>query len=255
MNISFDKILFVSCILFLIYIGYVILNVKHDPFYKVSIENPHYESFEISDLSLTTTDNLYDSFPYEAYNHKINYTNFQLIDTHLSELDSITHNPFLSQSILSVALTSKLTQLNSMNLDTLYGILQWSNQFQKYSYQQPKYQAFYQSIQSYWYNQVSNSLIRISKQNSDMKYEFKYRYLIQRCKEKGFMIGGKVSKIEKIVIYLIEQKWSYLFFRFWNNTSFLFKGIIFSTVLTNLVFVSFGIKYIKIHKIRKYVKG
>lgn len=247
MKIPFAKVIITLCIM---YIGYVVLNVKNDPFQKVKISNPYQEPFEINDLHIESFENLYETFPYEVYVQKIDFTNFHILDAHLVELDTITKNSFLTQSILSVALTSKLTQLNSTDLDTLHSVLQWSDQFQEYSLQQTNYQGFYQSIQSYWYNQVANTLTEMSKQNSDIKFRFKYRYLIQRCKEKGFIIGGKVSKTEKIVIYFVEQKWSYLFYRFWNGTSLLFKGIVFSAILINLIFMGLGIKHIKL----KYIK-
>ncbi len=250
MKISLGKVSLIILLLLFSYIGYMILSIENNPFQKVDIVNPNKEVFEIKDLPFTTVENLYETFPYEDYTQKIDYNNFQLIDAHLVELDTITKSPFLSQSILSLALTTKLKQINYTNLDSLYSILLWADQFQNYSYKQPKYRDFYESIQSYWLNKVANTLTDISKENTGIKYNFKYRYLIQYCRERGFNIGGKVSKIEKIVIYFIDQKWSYLFARFWGGTSWVFKGMVFIAIAINLFLIGLGGKHIKL----KYIK-
>lgn len=175
------------------------------------------------------TEDLYDNFPYEQYINNVNLTEINAINRNLKELNTITKSGFLSQNILSNALTQKANKLfTGSGLDTLNMILTWADGFKAYSNIDKSTASFYNSIYDYWYSYVVKELQQIIGENGNQKYAFKYRYLYQRCSNTGAEVIRGTSKFEKIILYIIDSKWSYLFERFWSGTGILFKLVFFS---------------------------
>lgn len=243
----------IGLIILLIYIFYSVTSIskKNDQFNLVQINNEYGESFFLTDLSINN-ENLYDSFPYQEYLNKIKYTDTSQFNKHLKELNILTKNQFLSQSILSLCLTNKLEKLNdTKNLDTLYGILLWTDKFYDYSFIEKNNQAFYESIPSYWYNYVANTLSDLSVENEQIQFNFKYQYLVQKCSERGYFSEQKMNIMDKVMMNVIQSRWFYLIHRFWNNTSHLFKMLFLSLFFINIFLITLGIKYIKIRYLKK----
>jgi hypothetical protein len=151
----------------------------------------------------------------------------------------------MTQNILSTAFTNRLDSLISTdNEDSLKAILNFAEKYRIASLADSRNQAFYHSVYDYWYNNVVNKLSNKVKYDNDFKYSFKYRYLKQRCEDNGYFIDSGNSNLEKVVFYLIDNKWSYLFNRAWNGTSMLVKLLMFIVVTMNLILLVFGLKYI-----------
>ena len=75
----------------------------------------------------------------------------------------------------------------------------------------------------HWMNFISNKLGEYYENTPGIKYDYKFKYLTSVCRSKMFLPPTGNATDEKIVNYLSEQKYAYLFNRFWNGTSIWIK--------------------------------
>ena len=245
-----NKAIIILGVFFLVISGYLVYyarNIDNSGFESVEIRNVNSEKSSIYDLRIDSSviNELYVKFPYAVFIRKANYSDMMSVASYLDELDSITRNSFMTQNILSTALTSRLDSVISTdNEDSLKALLDFAEKYRIASLINSRNQAFYHSVYDYWYNNVVNRLSNKVKYDNDFKYSFKYRYLKQRCEDKGYFIDSGNSNFEKIVFYLIDNKWSYLFNRAWNSTSIIVKILLLIIVSMNIILIVFGFRYI-----------
>lgn len=207
------------------------------------------KSYFIADhLKNINKTNLLDSFPYHWYVDSAGRCNINSIKKDLEVLDSV--NPAGiggdNQQILSIALTNKLEEkikpeFEKYNPDGLIKVLQWAEKFNYYSDIEEKNATLYQVIYTYWLTFISNKLSDYYKIDQSLKYNFKFKYLNARCKEKQFGAPINNSNTEKIINNLIENNWTYLFSRFWNDSDILIKLI--GLIALLVVFIPYLIIY------------
>jgi len=199
-------------------------------------------------IDLTTYDSLsFNNFPYNDYIKSRDLNNQKTLNNDLLILKGKTKSDFESNNILVTALTKELyPKIWSTDLDTINQIMVWVDQlnFKDSDIEDP--------VSLYWYNQFSSHLSNLAKLNPNSKYEFKYRYLSQRCNEKLVLVNTGNSNFEKVILNIIDQNWSYLFNRFWFSTSVLFKIILLVGLIPLLILLTLGVKYIKLIIKNKY---
>lgn len=184
-----------------------------------------------------------DNFPYEQYLNNINYTDINVINKNITELDSLTKNSFLTQNILLKALTDNvLAQLDTNNPDSLNVILNIADEYKVYAKFNEERNSFYLSLHDFWYNYTSKRISDLIKQNYIGKYDFKYRYLTQKCSDNGYLKNEKYSLTEKAFFNIIDSNWSYLFNRFWFATNIYFKIAVFLLLSLFLTAAFFTLK-------------
>lgn len=181
----------------------------------------------------------------------LQYPSFNEIKQVLNWMDSLnqdkSQNQQLLAAILSDSLQNKLNPcFNLYNPDSLNTILQWAEKMKTYSEFDANYQMFFEVVSSYWINFVSNNLSKLSENNSSLKYKFKFKCLVSRCAQNLNQPNVKVSNIEKIINYTIEGRWGYLWDRFMNGTSMIFKTIVFT--FGSLILFSFYCLFLFIRK-------
>jgi len=229
---------FLSTILLLGGIFYfisIITQANYSDFQPISF---HQKSpvIPISELCLEQDSITDNDFPYQKYLNHTDYTAIPSLEKQISELDSFTHNRFLSQSILVNALTEKaLFKLQTSNLDSLNMLLNWADDLKAYSNFSSENSLVFQAVYEYWYAHVASTLNHRIKENPSEKYHFKYRYLAQRCADKLYLPNTGNTLIEKVFLNIIDQNWAYLFHRFWYSTSWFFKIIVLSLGILFLV--------------------
>lgn len=185
----------------------------------------------------------FENFPYKKYLQNINYWDINAIDKNVSELDFLTKNSFLTQNILSNALTNRsLNKFNTNNLDSLNMLLNLADEYKIYAKFNKQKSSFYLSIYDYWYSYTAKKLNELLKQNSVSKFDFKYKYLAQRCSDNGYLKNEGYTLKEKIFLNIINNNWSYLFKRFWFATSLFFKIIVLIIIIIFLIISYLTIK-------------
>lgn len=255
MNIKNNKTLLITSVIFnalflafFLYLFVIATKADNESFKSVTLftkakNNPNHKV-----IDLTIYDSLsFNNFPYKDYLKNTDLLDQTTLDNDLQTIKGKTNNDFQSNNILVTALTEKLySQIWSTDLDTINKIMVWVDQlnFKESDIEVP--------INLYWYNHFSNHLSKLAKQNPNLKYGFKYRYLAKRCNEKLVLVNAGNSNFEKVILHLIDQDWSYLFNRFWFSTSVLFKTILLAVIIPLIILLILGTKYITLLIKNKY---
>jgi len=166
----------------------------------------------------------------------IDFTSVNSIVTLVKKLNSIYPNQN-NQRILSYYYTDSLFKKLSSNFltykpDYLNAILNWSVNLRNSAKYHKDLEFLLTVISDFWVSKVNISLQNISLTDGNVKFTFKYKYLVQICKNLNSNVDIKTTNAEKIINNILEKKWSYLWVRFYYGTSFFFK---FSILLIILV--------------------
>ncbi len=220
--------------------AFMILVIKIDYSSDIPVEKPIQAKANFNlypHLMEIDLQQLKTSFPYAIYLDSANLHDINAIRNNLAALDSMNHdNRMLNQEVLSIALTEKLEErikssFTSYNPDSLIQIIQWAEKFNSYSEIDQPNAILFQVVYSHWFNFVSNRLQTYYDKEYSIKYNYKFKYLSDRLKEKQFSTPIKGTYLEKTISNLIQKKWSYLFNKFWHATTPLFKLVILFLVL------------------------
>lgn len=200
------------------------------------------------------TATILQQFPYQVYLAEGNYCNIEAILTDLAYLASLEgENEGESSDILMDALTTHLeTKIGSSfeqyHPDSLIQLLHWANQFGHYANYPSAYQLEYSVIHGFWLDYIANKLSAYTEENSDVKYAYKFAYLRYNCELQQYRAPIGKTRLEKVVDYFIESKYSYLLERLWNGTSGVFKFVV---LLGLLLTVYAFYRTIQFHLIKK----
>jgi len=190
--------------------------------------------------------NIKQTFPYNKYLDSCDRFDIKSIRNDLSILYSMDSVNFMEyQKAISIALCDSLAYrmklvLNKYEPDSLIRLIQWVEKFHAYGDIDQQNLNMYEAIYGYWLNLISNKLSDYYKERPSIKYDFKYRYIVCRCIEKQFNSSISNSNFEKVIIYFIEKNWTYLFNKFWNSTSILYKSVV------SLIFIFILFPYVYI---------
>ncbi|MEM6378458.1 MAG: hypothetical protein AAF705_09600 [Bacteroidota bacterium] len=193
----------------------------------------------IQDLDLDSS-NVIGKFPYEAYVANGNYCNIEAILKDLKYLASLEDAGKNERSdILMDALTTHLEakigpSFDQYNPDSLIQLLHWANQFGHYANYPSDYQLEFSVVHGFWLDYIANKLFTYTEQNSDVKYAHKFIYLRYNCEIQQYRAPIGKTRIEKVVDYFIESKYSYLLERLWNGTSWIFKLVVLMGILVTV---------------------
>lgn len=244
--------LFIGICAFMLLALYFIIRADYDTLVIQKERRLHTTSFELKNrLNSIKKENLGMTFPWKDYLDSTNIDDVLIIKKDLAVLDSFTKSPSTNRQMLSDVLTNKLNELTAAryqqyNADTLLQLVQWAEDFKGYANLDPDNDIFYESICSYWLSFVTNKLAEFSKLNRQIKYSFKYKYLVARCHEYKFTTPVKVSKTEKVAENFTNGKWAHLTDAAWNQTT-VWQKLIFLIIL---IITGYGYLLI-IHKIIK----
>jgi hypothetical protein len=218
------RIIYTAIILLLAWLSFRLLSISNSDFTAISIapSNSHQTNhINIGDLP---ADNLSNQFPHQDFLTLIDNQGHESIGYLISKLNEKGITAFESQSITSRLMTSDLKgELLNSNLDSLYALLQFADKYYYYSASDSPYSLLYESIGGYWYNEVANKLSNIAASNSDVKYAFKFRYLDQKCQERNYNVNTGNTKLEKIFLYMMDGKITYLLRRLIFSSSIIIK--------------------------------
>ena len=232
--LAFSPILLIAIVLF-----YFITKIDYSENiqrYKIKVNNTFNLSKHLTNLN---SNNILEKFPYKIYLDSANYDNIDYLKSDLLKLDSLCSDIMLNQNVLIIALTEKLDErikpsFKTYNPDSIISMIQWAEKFNFYADLDKTNSILYKSIYDYWMTFAVKNLDKYYKENSSTKYNFKFKYISNRCKEKKYTGAIGDNNFEKVIYSVIKKDWAYLFDRFWIGTSILYKGIIFLLVLLTL---------------------
>lgn len=218
------RVIYTALILLVAWLGFRLITISNSDFTPISIISTN--SLQKNDIDILDlpADNLLNQFPHLDFLALINNHGHESIEELLSKLNNEGIAAFEAQSITSRLLTSDLKgELLNSNLDSLYALLRFADKYFYYSASDSPHSLLYESIGGYWYNEVANELSRIIASNSDVKYTFKFRYLDQKCQERNYNVNTGNTKIEKIFLYMIDGKLTYILKRLVFSSSIQIK--------------------------------
>ena len=189
------------------------------------------------------------------YLDSADYCDIASIHADLKVMNAIIPNTKENQKILVKALTNNLEEkislkFNKYNPDSLIMLLQWVNKFHHYKDIDTANKKFYRMVHRHWYNFVSNKLGQYHDKDPDIKYDYKFKYLVSICQSQNYPPDIKNSNTAKIIENMVNNKWAYLFKRFWDGTGAIFKLVILSLIL----FTSYSYYCVYILNFKKNIK-
>ena len=229
------KISLIFNILTIIILGYFAYNITkaNDDNYMPSISKEKLpRNFDlrnnIKDLDETNIEN---NFPYVEYVSSQDFLNYNYFKQDLDVIKSKTKNDSKAQEILYKALTDTLDKFKheqyTANLDSMIYLFQWADKYRVYSDIDTTNAILYSAIHEFWITKISDKLAQLSKDNSTILTNFKFKFLVAKCDEIKYNTPLKISSTTKVVNYFIQKKWAHLFQASWNQASKLQISILF----------------------------
>lgn len=207
------KISLIFNILTIIILGYFAYNITkaNDDNYMPSISKEKLpRNFDlrnnIKDLDETNIEN---NFPYVEYVSSQDFLNYTYFKQDLDEIKSKTKNDSKAQEILYKALTDTLDKFKheqyTANLDSMIYLFQWADKYRVYSDIDTTNAILYSAIHEFWITKISDKLAQLSKDNSTILTNFKFKFLVAKCDEIKYNTPLKISSTTKVVNYFIQK--------------------------------------------------
>jgi hypothetical protein len=240
MKINTSKIKIYGLILVVLILGFIsfkIISIDNSsviPEEKQCVQKPYFNLK--NHIDSLNTGNLKADFPYEIYLDSANYCDIASIHKHLEILNTLNRDAKENKKILVKALTEKLeekigSRFNTYQPDSIILMLNWVNKFQYYKDIDTNNLKLYRMVHRHWYNYFANKLSQYNDSDANLKYEFKFKYLLAMCQSKNYPPDIRNSSITKIIDNVVNNKWAYLFKRFWDGTGFLVKLLLSAAIL------------------------
>lgn len=178
-------------------------------------------------------------FPYKDYIHSGRYKDLHAVKNDLAYLDSKYPQNIPSlvniETMLYVLTDSLFNKIGNkyevFSGDEYYRLFQWAESFQYISLYEPQKKKLYSNISDYWFQFIVKKMSEFSYTSPEIKYDFKYRFLQGKLKEKSYYFSTKVTSKEKVVYNLANNDWAHLYQASWNQSSKLQKLVFFLFVL------------------------
>jgi len=248
------KISLIFNFLTIIILGYFAYNITkaNDDNYMPSISKEKLpRNFDlrnnIKDLDETNIEN---NFPYVEYVSSQDFLNYTYFKQDLDEIKSKTKHDSKAQEILYKALTDTLDKFKheqyTANLDSMIYLFQWADKYRVYSDIDTTNAILYSAIHEFWITKISDKLAQLSKDNSTILTNFKFKFLVAKCDEIKYNTPLKISSTTKVVNYFIQKKWAHLFQASWNQASKLQISILFLfltiTIFSYIILIKYFLK-------------
>lgn len=182
------------------------------------------------------------SFPFTEYSNAYDWSEYENINRLLSALYTVRKDDFENQHLVSVLLTDSLaSSLDSINSKT---VLQMAPAIIRFAEKQKVYAAvdknralLFESVYQYWMNRIQITLKYAQKYDNNLKYRFEFLALKYRLEEQKFRVPTTYQNSEKIIMYILDGKWSYLLYKLFIDSSFTQKTFLFLVILLQLYLV------------------
>lgn len=195
------------------------------------------------------SNNIYVAFPYKSYLDSASWWSFKTIQSTFSELENIRKIDHETVNIVlrNCLVDSLLSKWDYNNIDSLELLLIILEKYQNYAEASPELSNFFNEVADSYGTFVANKLAEVAKIDKSLKATFRFNYVRQHCRCLMYAPNISLDNTEKTIKNLAEGNFSYLWNRFWNATSFIFKLFVFLPALLLLLIFFYGLSLI-IHK-------
>jgi hypothetical protein len=140
----------------------------------------------------------------------------------------------------------------SFNATSIFNAIVMGERALIYSEQSEENRYFFKAMGRFWLNLSATKLTEICLNNPTLKYDINFKMLVDRCRQNQYNVEIKYVNSEKIVNYLINKEYTYIFNRFWYNTSVVTKCLI--LFLVTYTIYSYYILNLRLYSIFKSKK-
>jgi hypothetical protein len=204
--------------------------VSHDiPMSSNCIKTNSYSILQ--SLHESDSNNILKTFDYRLFLEKSNYCNYSDISNNIEIIDSIYGNfneitEPLFYNLLGDTLINSYGELKTFNPTFILKKLNWIRSLKYYAEFNNKHYFIYMGVYDRWFQKITQLLSNELELNSNLKYNNNFKIIAAQCKLEGYYIPQKLNSKEKLINYLVEGKFSYIWNRIWNNTNFITKIIL-----------------------------
>lgn len=215
------------------FIGTVLISIVIFICYKISIVN-YNDNIPVNKVSILPLKN---------------HSYFILLDS-LKKKDEISSNQQANQEYISVVWTTELqkkidSKFTQYNPDSIIMLIQWAEKFKTYGEVDQNKSTLCNVIYTHWLNYCVNKMNQYYEENSGIKNDYKFKYIVSRCSEQQYYIAIGNTHLEKVIENITKANFSYLFNRFWIGSSVFIKTIVFGFIALFVFMISICIKFIK----------
>jgi hypothetical protein len=195
------------------------LDADHN--FDIPVDLPQENTFDVSaHLSKIDTLNIVQTFPHSIILDSCNVYDILFISNVLNSLDTMYPNQKMNNMI---AFSKTLTELKSKqlpnklkieNIDTLFYLLKWNNNFKVLSYADVNHSIFFKVLNNYWSNYITDQLKYLAAQDNNIKYNVKFQFLYSYYKSEQYTAIVPTSSLEKVIYNIQNSGMGYLLFKF-----------------------------------------
>ncbi len=188
------------------------------------------------------SNNISVAFPYKSYLDSASWWNFKTIQSTFSELENIRKidHDTVNLVLRNCLVDSLLSNWNYNNIDSLELLLIILEKYQNYAEASIELSNFFNEVADNYGVFVAENLTELAENNKNLKSTFKFNYVRQHSKCLTYPPNIGLNNSEKVILNISQGNFSYLWGRFWNGTSFIFKSLIVTPMLLVLIFFIYG---------------
>jgi len=240
-------LLFISVSTTVAFIYFIITateNYDDTDLYVLEECEPYSEFNLLKEIKNIDSSEIVKKFPYKKYIEESGYCDVNNISNHIMILDSNYNNHWdISMNTLLVALTDSLKEykseeLSKFNPQFLINKIEWAKKMKRYGDCYPNNKFLFYVTYEFWMSQISSLMYKYNGDNSKLRYDFRYKYLVTCLSMEKYFVSFGFSKKEKMINYLTEGRYMYIWNRIYKSTSLLTKlTLVFLIFLTIFTFI------------------
>jgi hypothetical protein len=230
------------------------LDADHD--FDIPVDVPQENIFDVTGhLKKIDTLDIGQTFPHQVILDSCNINDVGFILNVLNTLDTMYPNQRMNNMI---AFSETLTKLKSKQLplnikveelDTLYHLLKWNNNFKVLSIADAEHAMFFKVLNNYWSTYITGQLSDLATQHKNIKYNTKFQFLYAYYKSEQYTAIVPTSSLEKVIYNIQNSRSGYLLFKF--KAMFGVLGIVLIGAFVLLTITAYAILFKSIYKLIK----
>ena len=242
-------VLIISSVILLLFIfmGYKLLSTNQENSIPTVKTQTLTRNFNIGAF-LKNSNDIVKDFPYDKYIASGDYQSYSFLRSDIEQLSNKLKDNGTAQSVIYEALTNSLIKgkpaLIGSEIDSLIVTFQWADKFRIYAEADSINSNLYSAVNEFWMSKLTDRLVAISNENSNIVNNFKFKYLLTKCNEVKYNASIKNNSSTKFIQNLLLNNWSHLFLQTWNQATKLQLSILFIIGLITIISYSLLIKSI-----------
>jgi hypothetical protein len=195
------------------------LDADHD--FDIPVDISQENTFDVSTyLKKIDTLNIDQTFPHQVILDSCNINDINFISSVLNSLDTMYPNQRMNNMIAFSETLTKLKskqlplKLKAEELDTLFHLLKWNNNFKALSFADANHAMFFKVLNNYWSTYITDQLSYLATQDKNIKYNVKFQFLYAYYKSEQYTAIIPTSSLEKVIYNIQNSRTGYLMFKF-----------------------------------------